>query len=143
NEVGQAHTFTVTVTALPSAATPLLFTSITPSVSPTPDLASSSTCATPHVSGNTATCTITINSSTAGVFTANATAPVSMGGVTVTRSTSANHGPGGSGPATKAYVDGSIAITPASAVNEVGNRHVFTITATAIPGGATPVVFTS
>jgi hypothetical protein len=74
-------------------------------VSPTPD-SQSSTCNNPTESENTATCTLTINSDTPGVFTANATAEVTMGGVTVTRTT--NSQGANSGPATKEYVDGSI-----------------------------------
>src|SRR5207253_5824410 len=113
---------------------------ITPSVSPAPT-SQSTTCGAPTINGNTATCTVTINSTTAATYTANATALVTMGGVAVTRATDGTHGPGGSGSAVKTYVDGAIAITPATAVNEVGDNHVFTITVTAIPSGATPVTF--
>src|SRR5205085_2384253 len=115
NEVGHQHTFTVTVTAIPSGAAPVSFDSITPSVSPAPGSVDASDCAAPHVSGNTATCVVTINNPTDGTFTANATAKVTMGGVQVTRSTSGNSGPGGSGPATKNYVDASVAVTPGTA----------------------------
>src|SRR5206468_3513951 len=76
--------------------------------------------------GNTATCTLTINSDNAGTFTANATAQVTMGGVTVTRSTSGNSGPGGSGPATKLFVDANIQITPTNATNPIGTNHTLT-----------------
>jgi len=56
---------------------------------------------------------MTINSSTAGTFTANATAVVTIGGVQLTRDTitatgTIGSGPGGSGPAVKTYVDGSV-----------------------------------
>jgi hypothetical protein len=105
NPLNKPHTFNVSVTAIPSGAAPVHFDSITVSVTPAPS-SQSDTCATPQVSGNTATCTLTINSSVAGVFTANATAVVSAGGAKVTRSTDAtvaSAGPGGSGPATKTY----------------------------------------
>ena len=140
NEVGSAHVFTITVTAFPSGATPVTFGAITPSVSGSPT--TSTTCNSPSGTGNTRTCTFTVNSSTAGVFTANASASATMGGTTVTRSTAANSGPGGSGPATKRFVDASITITP-SGVNGIGENHTFTVTATAIPAGATTVTFNS
>ena len=128
NEVRHAHTFTITTTAIPAGTTPSL-TSLTVSVSPTPD--SSTTC-TPTGTGNTRTCTVTINSNSAGTFTANATAIWSFSDGTntasVTRSTSGNSGPGGSGSATKRFVDARISLSPLSAVNEV--NHVHTITAT-------------
>src|SRR2546430_10090818 len=55
--------------------------------------------------------------------------------IAVTRSTSGNSGPGGSGAATKNYVDMNIAITPHTATNEVGQHHVFTVTVTKFPAG--------
>ena len=49
-------------------------TSITPSISPTPD-DYEDTCDTPDLSvADTATCTVTINNDSAGTFTLNATA---------------------------------------------------------------------
>ncbi len=138
NEVGNAHTFTVTVTAMPGLATPVVFNSITVSVTPTPDITNTNTCASPTVNGNVATCTVTINNSTAGTFTINASATVTMGGTAVTRSTSGNSGPGGSGSATKNFVDANITISPLSANNNVGQPHTFTITVTQFPASATP-----
>lgn len=105
NPLDEPHTFTITVTATPSGATPVTFASITPSVAPAPGSVSS-TCANPSVSGNVATCTLTINSSEPGTFLANATASVVIGGVTLLRSTDAAvavAGPLGTGPATKIY----------------------------------------
>jgi LPXTG-motif cell wall-anchored protein len=120
NPLNQPHTFTVTATAIPNGATPVVFNSITTTVKPAPGTMSS-TCATPTVNGNTATCTLTINSGVAGQFIANATANVSIGGTALVRSTDgtvAIAGPGGSGPATKTYevlqVLGEV-ITPAPA----------------------------
>src|SRR5262249_6888312 len=135
NEVGTSHTFNVTVTAMPGNATPVSFGTISPSVIGSPD-SESDTCGSPTINGSVATCSITINKLTPGVITANVSAQVTMGGVTVTRSTSGNPGPGGSGPATKRYVDGSISIQP-SADNEVGHQHVLTVTATSVPSGTT------
>ncbi|TMB95531.1 MAG: hypothetical protein E6J42_10390 [Chloroflexi bacterium] len=150
NEVGNPHTFTVEVNALVDATglVPSGF-AITPSVSPTPDTTNTNTCATPTVSANglTATCTITINNSQPGVFEADASATVCFAGLTqspatacvppvagsqgITRSTSGNSGPGGNTGATKKYVDGKITVTP-NDINEVGNPHTFTVTATAL-----------
>lgn len=106
NPLNEPHTFDVAVTAIPSGASPVSFDVITAGVTPEPT-SLASTCENPVVTGNTATCTLTINSSSAALFTANATATVSVDGASVTRSTDATvapAGPGGSGPATKEYV---------------------------------------
>ena len=143
NEVGDAHTFTVAATAIPSGAGTPTFT-ITPSVTPAPS-SLTTTCGSPTIAGDTATCTVTINSSATGNFAANVTATVTVGDVAMTRSTDASvapAGPGGSGPARKTYVDAFITIVE-SAVNQLNDPHTFTVTATAIPSGAAPVVFGS
>jgi LPXTG-motif cell wall-anchored protein len=93
------------VTGIPSGATPVQFGPISVSVDPDPDV-ETNTCANPKVDGNVATCVLTINSSVPGVFTANATATITMGGTAIVRSTDvtvAPAGPGGSGPAIKTY----------------------------------------
>src|SRR5260370_12977275 len=75
------------------------------------------------------------------MFSANASAAVTMGGVTVNRSTSGNSGPGGSGPATKTYVDAYIKLSPLTATNFVGSNHLITATVfTDSGGGAGPVL---
>jgi uncharacterized repeat protein (TIGR01451 family) len=79
NAVGNPHTFTITVTAIPNGASPVSFGPITPSVSPAPG-SMTSTCGAPTVAGNMATCTVTINNGTPDTFTANASAEVTMGG---------------------------------------------------------------
>src|SRR4051794_638048 len=73
NEVGDAHTFTITVTAASAGEAPVCFWAKTPRVSPAPS-SQSNTCGSPNVGANVATCTLTINNSTAGTFTANASA---------------------------------------------------------------------
>src|SRR5262249_33110037 len=142
NEVGNAHTFTVTVTAAPSGATPVTFNSITPTTSGSPTTFTS-TCGSPTVSGNTATCLVTINNTPAGTYTPTATTSVTTGTVTISRSTASNSGPAGPGPAPTRRSYELIAITPGSATNEVGSAHTFTVTVTAAPSGATPVTFNS
>src|SRR5258707_5151367 len=100
---------TIVVTARPAGAGPPSY-AITTSVSPPPGT-SSSNCSSPVLSngGNTATCSLTINSPTAGTFAANASAVVTMGGVAVTRATGDGLS-GDSGPAVKQYVDANISI---------------------------------
>ncbi|HEY6378417.1 MAG TPA: hypothetical protein VI316_04470, partial [Candidatus Dormibacteraeota bacterium] len=120
NPVGQQHVFTVTVTAAPFTANlPVVFGAITTSVTPTPDTTSSTTCPTPTISGDVATCTMTINSSVAGTFTANAGVTLTINGQTLTRSTDGTNGPagsGGSGPATKTYTATPPTPTPTGGV---------------------------
>src|SRR5262249_3546044 len=89
---------------------PVVFNSITPTVTPTPDLENVTTCGSPTVNGNVATCQVKINSSTPQTFTVDVTLVVTMGGVQVTRATNGNSGPGGSGSATKTFVAGRIII---------------------------------
>jgi hypothetical protein len=151
NEVGDPHTFNVTVTAIPSGAGTPAFV-ITPAVAPAPD-SMTSTCSTPVVSGNTATCVITINNDTHGVFDANVTADITVGGVTMRRSTDASvagAGPGGSDGARKVYVDAAITVG-LDGVNEVGDPHTVTGHVDVFDGSAsagspapagTPITFT-
>jgi hypothetical protein len=136
NEVGHPHTFTITANAYPDGTGTPTFDSITTSVDPAPD-SQESTCDSPTISedGNTATCTLTITNATAQHFTADATVQVTMGGLAVTRSTSGTSGPGGTGSATKDFVDASISIC-CNGVNEVGKSHTFDITVHAYPSGA-------
>jgi hypothetical protein len=116
NQLRQQHVFTVTATANPFTANlPVVFGAITTSVVPTPNLASSTTCATPAVSGDVASCTITINSSVPGSFTADASVSLTINGEVLHRSTDGTNGPagnGGSGPATKTYIDAPPTPTP-------------------------------
>jgi hypothetical protein len=105
DEVGAAHIFTVTVKADRGAGAGLqpvagLFPTVT--ISPTPPTVTND-CAT---SGTDAAggCTVIINSPTAGTFTANAKATLTVDGVTLTRDTAAYPGPGGTGPARQTYV---------------------------------------
>jgi len=130
NEINHSHTFNISVTAFPSGAgTPTI--TISTNVNPAPS-SSSNTCGT--TTGNSAACALTINSATTGTFNANASATVTVGGVTLTRSTSGNAGPGGSGPATKTYVDAYLQLTPLTASNLVGTNHTITASVFEDPG---------
>jgi prealbumin domain-containing protein len=133
NEVNHQHTFTITTTAFPAGTTPSL-TSLSVTYSPS-DPGSKTACV-PSGSGNTRSCTVTINSSVAGTFTANATAVwgfhdsdagANPADASVTRSTSGTSGPGGSGAATKRFVDAYITINPPDKTNSVGQAHTDTV----------------
>src|SRR5205823_6627801 len=119
NGVGEVHTFTITVTALPGTTglAPTLV-SITPSVSPAPTTQSNTCSPVPVFASNVATCTLTINSNAPGTFTANATAVVSYPGLSpnISRTTDSSQtttccggsGQFNSGSAVKIYVDGTL-----------------------------------
>ena len=84
----------------------------------------------------TASCQVTITSDTTGATLVSATAAIPVNGQTITRTTgtAANTTAGGSGNASKTWVDANIEITPASATNPLGTNHVLTITVNAIGG---------
>src|SRR5262249_6827380 len=84
----------------------------------------------------TASCTVTITSSTVGQTIVQATSNIPVGGVVITRTTgtAVNTASGGSGNAAKNWVDANINITPATATNPVGSNHVLTITVNALGG---------
>lgn len=118
NNVESEHVFTITVTIYPDGAelavddptiTPIL-------TSDGDDVADSyvSTCDQPvqdATDSDVYTCTVTINNNSAEIFTLNASMSATIEGLAVSRSTAAgeNAGPDGSGPATKEFVDGSLA----------------------------------
>ncbi|MGD8857858.1 MAG: prealbumin-like fold domain-containing protein, partial [Chloroflexota bacterium] len=146
NEVGESHDFTVTVNAYPGAVSGVSFDAITVVISPIPDSAST-TCGTPVVSGDTATCTVTISNDHVEDFSVSAVANVTFSegaySETVTRSTDGTTTPAdniNSGPATKYFVDAYIRVEP-SAVNGIGEAHTFNITAVALPGDVGGVTF--
>jgi hypothetical protein len=125
NKVNTAHVFTITANALVPAGYggTITLNSLTPCND------------TPVKSGNTWTCTKQVNSSTPTTIVQNASVSFDFGfagtTATVDRATDGNAGPGGSGPATKYYVDANISIE-SDAVNQVGTAHIFTITANAL-----------
>ncbi len=82
----------------------------------------------------TATCTVTITSATTGTTVVQATSDIPVSGQTITRTTAVNPGPGGSGNASKTWVNANIQITPATATNPTGTNHVLTITINALNG---------
>ncbi len=133
NEVGDPHTFTVTVEVnngsgwanAPNGTKP------TVTILPAGFTLVSDSCDNPGtVDGK---CTVVINSTTPGVFTANASVTVTVGGLEITRDTDPNTGaPCGDGqtscgPGVKTYVDASILIEGTD-TNRVGEQHTFTVT---------------
>ena len=74
---------------------------------------------------------VAFTSATAGQVIGNATTTLIVSGQPLMRdtdpATTTVAGPGGSGPATKTFVDAKISITP-NATNEVGQPHTFTVT---------------
>ena len=127
NAVGDEHTFTIKVeqTVDGSTWTPVVGASPTVTVSPTPDSVTDN-CGSTDANGE---CTYVINSDSADVFTASASVTVNVGGTTITRTTgtAANGTAGGTGNATKNYVNLRISINPPSAVNAVNDEHTFTV----------------
>jgi hypothetical protein len=114
NNINSEHVFTITVTLLPNGALTTNLV-ITPSIDPAPD-EYADTCATPVETGadtDVYTCTVTINHGSAEEFTLNASLSVTLDGLAITRdtdpaTTEVGAGPGGTGPATKEFVDGSL-----------------------------------
>jgi hypothetical protein len=144
NAVGDPHVFTVTVTKFPAGVTATGGTvNISTNVSPAPSTNGTTCGSVIAFTGDVAMCTITINSATAGTFTANASATATLAGLSVTRdtdpATGAISGPGGSGPGVKKYVDAKIVLSPLTATNNVGQNHVITANVfqdDGIPAGA-------
>lgn len=140
NSVGDPHTFTAVMTAIPNGGSPVSIPDFTITVTPTPSTPGTTACAPFDAATNSKTCTRTIASNAAGTFTANASATATVGGVTLTRDTdpaTANigAGPGGSGPAVKVYLAPQLSIIktpdlptdPDGTVNPGGTAR-FTIT---------------
>jgi hypothetical protein len=136
NPVNSPEMFTVTVTAFPGTTGMPNFGTL--NVTVTGDI--TPTISGPTLSGNMATWTVTINSNASGTFNVQARDTVTMGGVTITRTTGDGYtGPDGSDSASavKNYVDALIAISPLTPVNPLNAPEKFTITVTAFPAGTT------
>jgi uncharacterized repeat protein (TIGR01451 family) len=121
NEVGSPHTFTAHVSvndgsgsANAPAGTVVNFTKLSG-----PGSLEAASCST---AGATGDCSITLNSTSAGVLTLRAATAVGVGGLTLNRATGDAIGADG-GDAVKTYVDANIQITPATANNPIGTTH--------------------
>ncbi len=75
--------------------------------------------------GTTGSCTVTLNNSTPGITTVQATTTIVVGGQSLTRTTGDAHA-GDSANASKTWVDANIQISPLTATNAVGQPHIFT-----------------
>jgi uncharacterized repeat protein (TIGR01451 family) len=126
NEVGHAHTLTGHVNVNDGsgagfvnapAGTVITFTITSGSAT----FVAGNTCI---VAGSTGSCSVQIDSQTAGTNEIKAATTLSVSGISLTRVT--NGTSGNSGDALKTYVDANIQITPATATNEVGHAHALT-----------------
>ena len=125
NRVGQTHTFTahVNVNDGTGFVNAPAGTSISFTINSGPgSFTTTNPCATV---GATGSCTIDLTSLTTGVTNVSATTTVSVGGVSLSRTT--NGAAGNSGPAVKRWVNARIKITP-DATNEIGQLHTFVVT---------------
>src|SRR5512132_1564704 len=133
NPIGTNHVLTITVNAVGGTLDPGQHTATASIVSGPGSFVGSPTCT--YTGGSaSASCQVTITSATAGTTVVSATSAIPVNGVTITRTTgtAANTSSGGSGNASKTWVDANIEITPASATNPLGTNHVLTITVNAI-----------
>jgi uncharacterized repeat protein (TIGR01451 family) len=129
NEIGQPHTFTVTLSkdtstgAFVAAAGEHVDVTLTDSNGASHS-APTGTCTNAGANTNAnGQCTITFTSSSPGTVTAHATSTLIVSGTTITVSSS---GAGTSGDAVKTFVDANIQITPPTAINPVSTNHVLT-----------------
>jgi len=134
NEVGQPHTFTVTVEQNTgsgfgpvSAGTPCNIT-LTNGGGAVANPAGPFNLTT-NASGQ---CSVTFTSNSAGTVTGHASSTLSVGGQTVTVQT--NGVAPNSADAVKTFVNANIQITPATANNPVGTNHVLTLHVNVDPG---------
>jgi uncharacterized repeat protein (TIGR01451 family) len=129
NEVGQPHTFTVTLSkesgngfvAAPNEHVDVTLTDANGASHSAPTGSCTTAGANTDANGQ---CTITFTSGAAGTVTGHATATLNVGGTTITVSTGG--AAGNSGDAVKTFVDANIQITPTSAINPIGTNHTLT-----------------
>jgi hypothetical protein len=127
NAIGSNHVLTITVNALGGTIDAGPHTATASIVSGPGSFVGSPSCT--YTGGAaTASCTVTITSSTPGTTVVSATSNIPVNGVTITRTTgtAANTASGGSGNASKTWVDANIQITPATASNPTGTNHTLT-----------------
>ena len=120
NRVGQNHTFTGHVNV--NNGTGQVNAPDGTTINFTVNNAARGSCTT---AGGTGSCSLTLTSAMTGVWAVRASTTVSVGGLTLTRSTD-GVAPN-SGPAMKRWVNAKISIAP-SATNVVGQPHTFTVT---------------
>ena len=131
NEVGDPHTFTVTVSDDPGTGTFAPFQGATAHVTLTDSngsahAAAAGTCVTGTTDAN-GQCTIVVNSTAPGQVGVHVGTTITVNGQSITRAT-ADGLSGDSADDTKTFVDSFITITPATATNPLNATHVFTAT---------------
>jgi hypothetical protein len=126
NEVGQPHTFTVTVLADTGAGLQPVGAGVPCNVTLTGASGASPVPAGPfNLTTNAAgQCSVTFTSATAGTVTGTASSTVTINGTPINVST--NGQAPNSSPAVKTFVDANIQLTPASSSNPTGTNHVLT-----------------
>jgi hypothetical protein len=122
NEVNHAHTFTGHVDVNPGTGfvNAAAGTTINFNVASGPGTLTPTSCLT---LGATGSCTVSLNSSVAGVTQVGASTTVTVGGLPVSRTT--NGANGNSGLATKTWVDANIQVG-IDGTNEIGHAHTVT-----------------
>src|SRR6266571_1089720 len=134
NEVGEPHTFTVTVmkndgsggfVAAAGEHVDFTLTADNGAIIDLDEVASTCDDLGPNTDGS-GQCIIVFTSSTAGTVTGHANVTLDVRGVDIFRATDGTHG--SSGDAVKRYVDAFIALSPLEAANEVNARHEITAT---------------
>ena len=142
NRVGENHTFTVHVNQLVNGTTvPATVGNVDVTLTSSNGAAAVlnaalSTCDDAQPTGdnldNNGECVVVFTSATSGLVVGNASVSIPLGTTTLVRDTdpataAIGSGPGGSGPATKKFVDAKISIAP-DQTNRVGGTHTFTVT---------------
>ncbi len=130
NRVGEQHTFTVTVLANDGGGNdPVEGATPTVTITPAGFTLVADNCDGVGDTGTNASgqCTVVINSNVTGIFNADASVTILVGGVSLTRDTAGNSGPDGNDGATKRYIDAKISIDPQNDTNRVNDQHKFTV----------------
>ena len=81
-----------------------------------------------NTSSGSGSCSVDLTNTAVGTDTVSASTTVNVSGVSVSRTTNGNAGPGGSGNATKNWVNLRIKLDPLTATNQVGEAHTITAT---------------
>ncbi len=128
NKVGDPHTFTATVQQNTGSGWASVPNGTTVSFSLLNNTAGATFTAGTSCTTTSGQCTITINGANAGSVNLQATSTVTVSSQSITRTTgtTANTNAGGSGNATKTYVDLRITLSPLTDINKVGDPHTFT-----------------
>ncbi|HRJ41373.1 MAG TPA: SdrD B-like domain-containing protein, partial [Caldilineaceae bacterium] len=128
NKVGDPHTFTAIVQQNTGSGWASVPNGTTVSFSLLNNTAGATFTTGTSCTTTSGQCTITINGANAGSVDLQATSTVTVNSQSITRTTgtTANTNAGGTGNATKTYVDLRISLSPLTDINKVGDPHTFT-----------------